>query len=231
MKFELEENMIGASDEEILDDLRRVAKLLGKATLTYKEYGDTGKGSSATIARRFGSWNRGLEKAGLVIKVRRDISEDDLFVNIEQMWIQLGRQPRYTEVKFPFSKYSNVTYDTKFGKFSEALKKFVVWVNAEQPEQSQQVAAELERAVDQEMPIALTKRRTRREISDRLRFRILVRDGFRCIACGASPLIQPGVELHIDHILPWSKGGETLDENLECKCKQCNLGKGNAFNV
>ncbi len=41
---------------------------------------------------------------------------------------------------------------------------------------------------------------------------------------------EMGVELHVDHIIPWSKGGETLPENLEVKCTRCNLGKGNAFN-
>ncbi len=30
---------------------------------------------------------------------------------------------------------------------------------------------------------------------------------------------------------PGSKGGETVDENLGTKCQQCNLGKGNAFDV
>ena len=72
--------------------------------------------------------------------------------------------------------------------------------------------------------------RTKREISERLRFSILLRDGFRCQACGRSPLNSPGVELHVDHVIPWSQGGETITDNLQTKCKECNLGKGNAFN-
>ena len=75
------------------------------------------------------------------------------------------------------------------------------------------------------------KHKTKRGISDRLRFRILMRDGFTCKKCGRSPMKEQGVELHIDHIIPWSKGGETIPENLETKCKECNLGKGNAFDV
>ncbi|MDE2391146.1 MAG: HNH endonuclease, partial [Rhodospirillales bacterium] len=51
-----------------------------------------------------------------------------------------------------------------------------------------------------------------------------------CQSCGASPQKERGVELHVDHVLPWSRGGETLEENLRTKCQQCNLGKGNAFN-
>jgi 5-methylcytosine-specific restriction endonuclease McrA len=73
--------------------------------------------------------------------------------------------------------------------------------------------------------------KTKREISDRLRFRILMRDGFTCKKCGRSPMKDSDVELHVDHIIPWSKGGETIPENLETKCEKCNLGKGNEFNV
>jgi hypothetical protein len=60
-------------------------------------------------------------------------------------------------------------------------------------------------------------------------FRILMRDGFRRKACGASPLSKPGTELHVDHVVPWSKGNDTVDDNLESKCQQYNLGKGTAF--
>jgi len=59
-----------------------------------------------------------------------------------------------------------------------------------------------------------------------------MRDGFTCKKCGRSPMNEMGgIELHVDHILPWSKGGETVQNNLETKCKKCNLGKGNAFNA
>lgn len=51
------------------------------------------------------------------------------------------------------------------------------------------------------------------------------RDNFKCCACGASPAKAPSVELHIDHIIPWSKGGETTIDNLQTLCSKCNLGK------
>ena len=38
------------------------------------------------------------------------------------------------------------------------------------------------------------------------------------------------IELHIDHIIPWSKGGETVLENLQTLCSDCNLGKSNILN-
>ncbi|NTV30014.1 MAG: HNH endonuclease [Candidatus Omnitrophica bacterium] len=36
-----------------------------------------------------------------------------------------------------------------------------------------------------------------------------------------------GLELHVDHKEPFSKQGKTVLENLETKCRDCNLGKGN----
>ncbi len=36
-----------------------------------------------------------------------------------------------------------------------------------------------------------------------------------------------GVELHVDHTVPWSKGGETVLGNLRTLCSDCNLGKSN----
>lgn len=231
MKFELEESLRGAHDEELLEDLRRSAKTLGRETITMAEYEEVGKTHPSTIQRRFGSWPNALTLAGLQpSRSKIGISDDELFENIKSLWISLGRQPRYTEVKAPNSLFSAGTYENRFGSWSKALGRFVEWVSSDSPSQPQENVQEQSAAVITTQTPSV-KRRTHREISDRQRFRILVRDGFRCKSCGASPLIQPGVELHVDHILPWSKGGETTDDNLESKCKQCNLGKGNAFNA
>ena len=42
----------------------------------------------------------------------------------------------------------------------------------------------------------------------------------RCAYCGG-----PG-PFHIDHIIPWSRGGATTRDNLACACARCNLSKG-----
>ena len=67
-----------------------------------------------------------------------------------------------------------------------------------------------------------------RVISDKLRYTVLKRDNFKCCACGASPAKDPSVELHVDHIVPWSKGGETTIENLQTLCSKCNIGKSDS---
>ena len=77
-------------------------------------------------------------------------------------------------------------------------------------------------------PKAKTKSYTpSRKISNKLRYQVLKRDNFKCCACGASPAKDPSAELHIDHIIPWSKGGKTTLENLQTLCSKCNLGKSN----
>jgi hypothetical protein len=61
-----------------------------------------------------------------------------------------------------------------------------------------------------------------RGITPKLRFQILNRDSFTCRYCGQS---APKVELHVDHIIPISKGGKDSDDNLVTSCQNCNSGK------
>jgi len=72
-----------------------------------------------------------------------------------------------------------------------------------------------------------SSRKTSKKINWRLRAAILIRDNCICKMCGASPAKKPDVELHVDHIIPYSKGGETLEENLRTLCAKCNIGRSN----
>ena len=50
---------------------------------------------------------------------------------------------------------------------------------------------------------------------------VMVRDGFKCVYCGAT-----GVRFTIDHVVPKSKGGKSTFENCVTACKPCNHRKG-----
>lgn len=52
-------------------------------------------------------------------------------------------------------------------------------------------------------------------------------DNFKCKNCGRSPATDPKIILHVDHIVPYSSGGETTPDNLQTLCSVCNIGKSN----
>ena len=232
MEFKLGTFHRNTPDGELIADIQNVALKLKKTTVTMSEYEKHGTFHPSTLQRRFGSWFNVLKLAKLeASRSRLNISEEELFKNIEEIWVALGRQPKYEEIKKPFSKYSAGTYDKRFGSFGKALQQFVDYINSDVIDNIHQVELPKTAELKNIPVIAKIKHKTKREISDRLRFKILMRDGFTCRRCGKSPTKELGVELHVDHINPWSKGGETVPDNLETKCQQCNLGKGNAFDV
>ena len=225
MKFELEIFNRNIPDKELIEDLRRVSKIIKKKTITIEEYQSYGNYSWNIFRRRYGSWHNALKEAGYNAgKAKNHVTEAELFDNLRLMWEQLGRQPRAKEVKKPFSKFACNTYLRRFGSWQNALKSFIEYIvsDSDVPQSGQEIRTGSFLVPKTEMPV----RRTSRDISERLRFRILLRDGFACTSCGSSPLKSRNVDLHVDHILPWSKGGETEPNNLTTKCSRCNLGKG-----
>ena len=69
----------------------------------------------------------------------------------------------------------------------------------------------------------------RRKMKDTLRYDVMMRDGFRCVLCGATQ--ADGVKLHVDHIVPLAKGGKTEMSNLRTLCERCNMGKRDKIEV
>lgn len=59
-----------------------------------------------------------------------------------------------------------------------------------------------------------------------VRYDVLKRDR-KCVLCGAAPEVDSAVRLHVDHIVPRSKGGSNDMSNLQVLCAECNLGKSN----
>lgn len=66
----------------------------------------------------------------------------------------------------------------------------------------------------------------RGKVSNKMRFSIYQRDGYRCRYCGRSGRFA---DLEIDHIKPISKGGKSTYDNLQTLCRRCNKEKGNSY--
>ena len=203
------------SDQDILDDLKRVSSELCLEKVTQRLYGENGQYDVTTATRKFGSWNKALEMAGLKTSNVLNVSDEELFANILYLWEHFGRQPRRADLTNSTSKYSQSPYNRRFSTWTNALQNFVIWAKGE------------ELIVPVPNELNQTQRKTGRDPSLRLRFRVMQRDNFTCKQCGASPAKDPNVELHIDHIMAWSRGGDTTFENLQTLCSKCNLGKSN----
>lgn len=304
MEFKLNEYHRDVSDEELLDDLRRVAELLNKENLSMPEYQKNGKYHTSTITRRFDGWRNSLKKAGLsltktwakheycedealffedmrlvanklnkeYITARdyrqlgkfdlsatfrkygswnimlqkaglkptpyrlgkgKEISDEELFQDIERVWVKLGRQPTINDVKNGEFNFAQNTFTRRFGGWRGALEAFVKYINSEDAtditsdyevsDTAEKDSIDLSKNNKPSNPIT---HKTRRDINLRLRFKVMARDNFKCCKCGRSPATDPTVVLHVDHKYPWVKGGETTMENLETTCMECNLGKG-----
>lgn len=58
-----------------------------------------------------------------------------------------------------------------------------------------------------------------------IRWQVFQRDNWKCVSCGRGA--HDDVILHIDHIIPRSKGGRDTMENYQTLCHICNIGKSN----
>ncbi len=222
------------NNEEILNELRFLADRLGKKYISQEELNDHSETISAsTIIYRFGSWAKGIEAAGLELSpFAKRFTEDEYFENLLNVWTHYGRQPFLREMAEYPSVITPSGYESRFGKWRNALEAFIKKMNQENKESDIKKDNEL---IAENQKNDIRKKNNKRNvlIMDRgeiklgLRYKVLSRDKFKCVRCGASPATNPTCRLHIDHIVPFSKGGKTILVNLQALCENCNLGKGN----
>lgn len=180
--------------------------------------------SETTIQRHFVSWSKFCQAAGISSRYNRLVEKEDLLNNLDHVWSELGRQPRAKEMKQPLSSISISRYQKLFRKNWYAIcLEFLSWKSGVSIEEIERESRQIP-TINSEHQIP---HRTNRSVSLSLRYEVLKRDNFRCVRCGATPALTPGTQLHIDHKLPWSKGGETELINLQTLCSDCNLGKSN----
>lgn len=230
------------SDDEVIAELKRIAQLLNKEYITVEDVRNHSRiVSDALIVRRFGSWSAGLKKAGLKISpLGRRYSQEDYFENLLNVWTHYGRQPYYREMDEPPSVITSGAYEWRFGSWRKALEAFVARMNKEEGDARESKKEVNEGVVTQKEHKPrennqnnknITKRiriltEDQRGISLSLRYKVLNRDKFKCVKCGASPATNHNCKLHVDHIVPFSKAGKTVLDNLQTLCENCNLGKG-----
>ena len=86
---------------------------------------------------------------------------------------------------------------------------------------------ELIRVLESKLTANAFAKEQRMMMTSKLRAMIKQRDNFTCCACGNSTHVEPNLLLEIDHIIPVSKGGCTVEDNLQTLCWKCNRAKSN----
>lgn len=212
--------------EEAIADLQRVASALMVDSLSVALYREHGKYSEKAFQQNLGGWLQALAAAGLKQSelYHQRSPDEELFENLEVVWQHLGRQPTVNDLSPPRSRFSVDTYKRRFGGWRKALEAFVAAAGAPTPPQLEVAADNASRT-----PVSPTVTRAAprpRSVGWRLRYLVLRRDRFCCRSCGRSPATHPGVVLQVDHVIAWSKGGQTIESNLQSLCDECNGGKG-----
>ncbi len=217
-------------DEAILAELHRVAKIYNHRKFTGREFDLVASYCKCSVVKsRFGSWEEALAKVGAVHapkkKDRSYISNTALFEEMARVWQAVGHRPSQVEWDAHNPAYSYTTYKTRFQGWLNACADFIEYAS-ERADIIQNVNPISAKESSKSVALPKPKREDRRDVPAKLRVRLYVRDNFCCRFCGNSPAINRGVILHIDHIVPYARGGKTVEENLRVLCQQCNLGKG-----
>ena len=92
---------------------------------------------------------------------------------------------------------------------------------------TEETIVELIEMLQSKLSMASFAKEQRAMMTSKLRQQIKERDDFTCKSCGNSTYKEPNLLLEIDHILPVSKGGYTVEENLQTLCWKCNRAKSN----
>jgi 5-methylcytosine-specific restriction endonuclease McrA len=247
------------TDDEILEQIRNVAARLGKPGLSGADIEANSEIKQSQMYRRFGSVSAALKRAGVEqVSHGRRYTEDEIFENLLNVWTHFGRPPAALEMDQLPSTVGKNAYIHRYGGWRKALKAFVERANSEAddnptPDSERHPSTATERTEPTGSPATVansspkvgsqTNARSRvprntattirpedrRDPSIGLRFKVLKRDLFKCVLCGDHPARNAECILHVDHVIPWSKGGKTREDNLRTLCATCNVGRGNRF--
>lgn len=127
----------------------------------------------------------------------------------------------YSRLGFANIDESALTVEYKFSYTSSggmAQRSFTVPMTEE-------TIIELIKILESKLTAKVFAKEQRNLMTTKLREHIKARDNFTCCICGNSIQKEPNLLLEIDHIIPVSKGGCTIEENLQTLCWKCNRSK------
>jgi hypothetical protein len=131
----------------------------------------------------------------------------------EEFWGRIGGQLSPIEVPYPQYKFQ---YTSAGGNSSQTTR---VELNTPTLEA-------LSATLVEKIHWAKSAAGQRALMTAQLRDAIKQRDRYACVNCRVSLAAEPHLLLEVDHIMPVSKGGLSVPQNLQTLCWRCNRSKG-----
>lgn len=217
--------------EDVINELQRISDLLETKCFSAKDFAKNSNiGDRSIFSRKFGSFGKIMKEVGFAVPLKsRKYSDEERFENLLNVWTHYGRQPNYAEMKKEPSVVGPKAYVTRWGSWTAALMAFLEKINIDISEQPIPELENNEKNIFEKLEKKKVSPEDRRDVSVGLRFTIFKRDNYKCVICGRSPATNFKLELHTDHIIPFSKGGKTRMDNLRTLCNECNIGKSDSL--
>ena len=208
------------SKTEIIASLKEYGRLHRKSSFGRQEY-DNWSGKilySSGIQRHFGSWGKALQAAGFRAQFAAKLNPRDMVTAFRDCWREHQSVPNPRRLGEHLEKHNypfrTKAYQSFFGGLGR-LAKLIAQVDSGQLLES--------KLYERHKPVS----RLYQAVRPKLRRAVLIRDGYRCVKCGADPKIDKSVRLEVDHVIPGSRRGAATMENLQTLCFSCNQGKSN----
>lgn len=223
-------------ESKILEELEKAAKHFNYIEFGHREFDEVADICESTVRKHFGTWKNAIEvlrkhlrEKGLDLSPHslNRISNKELFDEMERVWQKVGQRPSVREWEMSEPRFSYHTYTQRFGGWAKSCLGFIEYKMGGNIFSDDKVDRDRNAEVPSNKNVqkVCTNIENSRAISPGVRLKVLDRDNFRCVFCGRSPATDIGVRLHIDHKLPFSKGGKSTIDNLQTLCQDCNLGK------
>lgn len=120
--------------EKIVEELKRVGRVLKTNSFSRQQFAEN---SLMRLSVFKGNFKKLMKEAGLAVpKKSRKYTEKDCLENLLNVWMVLGRQPNYGEMKHEPSIVGPKAYIVRWGSWTKALVAFIEKVNSDIAEDS-----------------------------------------------------------------------------------------------
>lgn len=229
------------SRQRIIEELEKIARQKSYVEFGADDFNAIADVSAGTVKNEFGSWINALKilkdrlkqkNIDLIPRKSRSqlsvATDKDLFDEMERIWKQIGHRPSYSEWETSTPRISKGVYRYRFNGWANACLKFIEYKMGAPIIVSNSDVGKIVKKTNETNAEEIIKIYQGKNIPASVRVRVHDRDSFRCVYCGRSPATDIGLKLHVDHKIPFSKGGKTTIDNLQTLCQKCNLGKSDS---